>query len=69
MEFNMQIKLESDQVKEIICNYLKQNSGFEKINPKNLNFLVRTVEMGSIREFVFDGVTVNNVKIGKGKFE
>ena len=73
MEFSIQIKLDSNQVKEIICDYLRQNSGFEKINPKNIHFLVKTIETGSemcpMKELIFQGITVEDVKIGRGKFE
>lgn len=74
MVFNAKIELNPDQVKEIISNYLIQNSGIKEINHKDISFNVRTIETGSemcpIKQTVFQGITIDNVQIGgRGKFE
>lgn len=74
MVFNAKIELSPDQIKEIIANYLVQNSGIKEINHKNISFNIRTIETGSemfpIKQTVFQGITIDNVQIGgRGKFE
>lgn len=73
MVFNAKIELNPDQIKEIISSYLIQNSGIKEINHKDIFFNVRTVETGSemcpVKQTVFQGITIDNVQIGKGKFE
>ena len=73
MVFNAKIELNPDQIKEIISSYLIQNSGIKEINHKDISFNVRTVEIGSemcpVKQTVFQGITIDNVQIGRGKFE
>lgn len=74
MVFNAKIELDPDQIKEIIANYLIQNSGIKEINHKDISFNVRTIETGSemypVKQTIFQGVTIDNVQIsGRGKFE
>ena len=73
MVFSAKIELSPDQMKEIISSYLIQNSGIKEINHKDISFNVRTVETGSemypVKQTVFQGITIDNVQIGRGKFE
>ncbi len=73
MVFNAKIELNPDQIKEIISSYLIQNSGIKEINHKDISFNVRTVETGNemcpVKQTVFLGITIDNVQIGRGKFE
>lgn len=73
MVFSAKIELSPDQIKEIISSYLIQNSGIKEINHKDISFNVRTVETGSemcpVKQTVFQGITIDNVQIGRGKFE
>lgn len=73
MVFSAKIELSPDQIKEIISSYLIQNSGIKEINHKDISFNVRTVETGSemcpVKQTIFQGITIDNVQIGRGKFE
>lgn len=73
MVFNAQIELDPIQVKEIICDYLQQQAGIKNVSHQDIHFNIRTIETGSemcpTKELVFKGITIDNVKIGKGKFE
>ena len=73
MLFNVKIELNPDQIKEIISSYLIQNSGIKEINHKDISFNVRTIETGSemcpVKQTVLQGITIDNVQIGRGKFE
>ena len=73
MVFNAKIELNPEQIKEIISSYLVQNSGIKEINHKDISFNVRIVETGSemcpVKQTVFQGITIDNVQIGRGKFE
>lgn len=73
MVFSAKIELNPDQIKEIISSYLIQNSGIKEINHKDISFNVRIVETGSemcpVKQAVFQGITIDNVQIGRGKFE
>lgn len=73
MVFNAKIELNPEQIKEIISSYLIQNSGIKEINHKDISFNVRIVETGSemcpVKQTVFQGITIDNVQIGRGKFE
>ena len=74
MVFNAKIELNPEQIKEIIANYLVQNSVVKVIDHKNISFNIRTVETGSemcpIKQTVFQGITIDNVQLsGRGKFE
>ena len=73
MVFNVKIELNPDQIKEIIASYLIQNSGIKEINHKDISFNVRIVETGNemcpVKQAVFQGITIDNVQIGRGKFE
>lgn len=73
MVFSAKIELNPDQVKEIVASYLIQNSGIKEIDHKDISFNVRTIETGSemcpVKQTVFQGISIDNVKIGKGKFE
>ena len=73
MVFNAKIELNPEQIKEIISSYLIQNSGIKEVNHKDISFNVRIVETGSemcpVKQTVFQGITIDNVQIGRGKFE
>ena len=73
MVFSAKIELNPDQIKEIISSYLIQNSGIKEINHKDISFNIRTMETGSemcpVKQTVFQGITIDNVQIGRGKFE
>lgn len=65
MELNVKIELNDIQVKEIICDYLQQ-MGVKGVSHQNIHFNIKEVE----RECsAFQGITIDGVKIGKGKFE
>ena len=72
MVFNAKIEINSIQIKEIICNYLHQ-AGVREVNHQNIHFIIKEVEKGTQRdpwkEHEFQGVAIDNIQIGKGKFE
>ena len=73
MVFSAKIELNPDQIKKIISSYLIQNSEIKEINYKDISFNVRTIETGSemcpVKQTIFQGITIDNVQIGRGKFE
>lgn len=72
MLFNAKIELNPIQIKEIICDYL-QKTGVIEVNHQNIHFIIKEVEKGTQKDFwkeyEFQGITIDNIKIGRGKFE
>lgn len=72
MLFNAKIELNPTQIKEIICDYLQQ-MGVKGASHQDIHFNIKEVEKGTQREFwkepEFQGITIDNVQIGRGKFE
>ena len=72
MLFNAKIELNPVQIKEIICDYLQQ-VGIKGISHQNIHFNIEEVEKGNQidfwKEHELQGITIDNVQIGKGKFE
>lgn len=66
MLFTTEIKMSSDQIKEMICQALRK-SGIQAY-PQNIEFSIRQVERGNQRDYWTDleltGATVKDIKIG-----
>lgn len=66
MLFTTEIKLSSDQLKELICQSLRK-SGIQAY-PQNIEFSIRQVEKRNQRDYWTEleltGATVKDIKIG-----
>jgi len=69
MLFNAKIELNPVQIKEMICDYLRQ-MGVKGVSHQNICFNIKEIEKGTQRdhwkELALQGVTIDNVQIGKG---